>query len=38
MKALESASTMQNIEPLAQFLGGLVDQGLKGYPVVTKPV
>jgi hypothetical protein len=37
MEALESASTKQNIEPFAKFLGSLVDQGLKGVTVAKIP-
>ncbi len=37
MEALESASTKQNIEPFAKFLGSLVDQGLKGITVAKIP-
>jgi len=33
MQALEQASVKQNIKPFAQFLGHLVDQGLKGTPI-----
>lgn len=33
MHALEQASTEQNIEPFAQFLGHLVKEGLAGRPV-----
>src|SRR5690242_10992131 len=33
MQALEQASVNQNIEPLAKFLGHLVNEALKGTPV-----
>ena len=33
MQALERASVNQDIEPFAQFLGHLVNEGLKGTPV-----
>lgn len=33
MQALEQASVNQNIEPLANFLGHFVSEGLKGRPV-----
>lgn len=33
MQALEKASVNQDIEPFAQFLGHLVNEGLKGTPV-----
>lgn len=36
MKALEKASVEQNIKPLAQFLGYLVDASIKGNPIAEK--
>lgn len=33
MKALETASTQEDIEPFAKFIGWLVSEGLKGTPV-----
>ncbi|MFZ1304573.1 MAG: Fic family protein, partial [Ferruginibacter sp.] len=33
MQALEKASVNQDIEPFVQFLGHLVNEGLKGTPV-----
>jgi Fic family protein len=33
MQALEKASVGQDIEPLAQFLGLLVEASLKGIPI-----
>jgi Fic/DOC family len=35
MQALEKASVNQDIQPFTQFLGHLVNQGLKGRPVAT---
>ncbi len=37
MAALEEASVRQNIEPFADFLAGLVEEGLKGRVVAKKP-
>jgi Fic family protein len=33
MKALETASVEQNIQPFAEFVGWLVQEGMKGTPV-----
>jgi hypothetical protein len=33
MKALEIASTEQDIKPFSEFLGWLVDEGMKGTPI-----
>jgi Fic family protein len=33
MKALETASVEQDIQPFAAFLGWLVEEGMKGTPV-----
>ena len=33
MKALETASVEEDIEPFAKFIGWLVSEGLKGTPV-----
>jgi hypothetical protein len=33
MKALETASVEQNIQPFAEFIGWLVQEGMKGTPV-----
>lgn len=38
MAALEEASVGQNIEPFAQFLAGLVKDGLKGKPAAKVPI
>lgn len=35
MQALERASTENDIAPFAQFVGGLVDAGMRGEPVAT---
>jgi len=37
MRALESASVKQNIEPFASFLGGLVRERLEGRPTAAVP-
>jgi Fic/DOC family len=37
MAALEEASVRQNIVPFADFLGQLVDEGLRGKPVAKVP-
>jgi len=37
MAALEEASVRQNIVPLADFLGRLVDAGLRGKTVAKLP-
>jgi Fic/DOC family len=37
MAALEEASVRQNIAPFADFLGQLVDKGLRGKPVAKVP-
>jgi Fic family protein len=37
MAALEEASVRQNIVPFANFLGQLVDKGLRGKPVAKVP-
>jgi len=38
MAALEEASVRQDIVPFADFLGQLVDEGLRGTPVAKVPV
>jgi len=38
MAALEQASVQEDIVPFAQFLGELVEQGLKGAPLPSVPV
>ena len=37
MAAFEEASVRQNIAPFAEFLGRLVDEGLRGETVATVP-
>ncbi|WP_254305440.1 hypothetical protein [Sphingopyxis sp. BSNA05] len=37
MAALEQASVQEDIVPFTQFLGELVEQGLKGAPLPSVP-